>query len=667
MKKLYHAVSYYPELWDESFIKGDIEYMKKAGINCVRMAEFAWHFMEPEQDKIDVSFFVKVADILYQNGIDSIICTPTPTPPIWITHDHPERLIVTEAGKQYIHGGRQHVCSNDPFVRERSYIITEALARAFADHPGVIAWQIDNEMKASNCMCKNCLKLWHEWLEQRYGTIENLNKQWGTEVWSQAYNDFSQVVQPFTTRELHNPSLVTDYRRFSRQSLNEYVFAQADIIRKYSKAPITHDIHTSFHLDSEGMFNYLDFTSMNGYTGDDGYAKWLFDYDLFRNIRSDGRFFVTETSPNHASSTSCVGRPHRDGFLEIEALGAYASGGFGFAYWHFKQHRCGSELPHGSLISAWNKPTTGFYQAQKVESIRKAVEPAFLVTRHKRPQIAVTYSEQARAFYHTEPILEGGEYFDRMFWLHGLMQDAGLNKDLIPEGAPLNGYKLLFTPLMPYVSRDYLLRATEFVNNGGIWIIGPMTGSRGEYHTVNTDCCLGKLEEIAGVTVDFYGPMSGTGASIEALGQSAPICMQGASLTALEGTEVLGYIRGGLTDGCACLTQRTMGKGKVVMLSVMPQLGSPQGERLLTDIILGYALEAGVDDTYKASKGTVIIQREGDGEYKRVITVINGTDKDGWYQLDCDGVSVFNGKTVKAGKHEISPFGYEVLVMKSRF
>ncbi len=660
-KKLYHAVAYYPELWDESFIKSDIEYMKQAGINCVRMAEFAWHFMEPEQDNIDVSFFVKVADILYENGIDCIICTPTATPPVWVTHNHPERLIVTSTGQRYIHGGRQHVCYNDAFVRRRSYIIIEALAKAFAHHPGVIAWQIDNEMKASNCMCDGCRKLWHKWLEQRYKTIDELNRQWGTEVWSQAYNAFDQVVRPFDNRELHNPSLLTEYRRFSRQTLNSYVFGQADIIRKYSKAPITHDIHTSFHLDSEGLFNYLDFTSMNGYTGDDGYNKWLYDFDFYRGIRSDGRFFVTETSPNHASSTGCVGRPHRDGFLEIEALGSYASGGFGFAYWHFKQHRCGCELPHGSLISAWNKPTTGFYQAQKVEKIRKAVEPAFLATTHVKPQVAMTYSEQARSFFESEPVLEGGGYFERMFWLHGRMQSVGLNKDLIPEGAPLDGYKLLFTPLMPYVSKDYTEKAVKFVNEGGIWLIGPMTGSRGKYHTVNTDCCLGEIETLAGVRVEFYNPMSSTGANIQAFGQSVPACLQGGAVVPLDGTSVKGVIKGGLTDGYACLTERKMGKGKIVLLSVMPQVGTMQGDKLMETIISHYALEAGVNDTYRASEGVVIIPREGNGKYKKVVTVINGSDKEGWYQLDVDGVSVFNSKHIKAGRNIIAPFGYEVL------
>lgn len=78
--------------------------MKKVGVNVVRMGEFAWAKMEPKQDQIDISFFVDIIDKLYENGIETIICTPTPTPPIWLTHGHPERMYVDADGTVMSHG-----------------------------------------------------------------------------------------------------------------------------------------------------------------------------------------------------------------------------------------------------------------------------------------------------------------------------------------------------------------------------------------------------------------------------------------------------------------------------------------------------------------------------------------------------------------------------------
>lgn len=49
-------------------------------------------------------------------------------------------------------------------------------------------------------MCETCLRLWHDWLKNRYGVIERLNEAWGTDVWSETYQTFEQVPQPGPAR-----------------------------------------------------------------------------------------------------------------------------------------------------------------------------------------------------------------------------------------------------------------------------------------------------------------------------------------------------------------------------------------------------------------------------------------------------------------------------------
>lgn len=121
------------------------------------------------------------------------------------------------------HGARQHICTNNPYFRERAAIITEHIAKETGALPGLTAWQLDNEFKAhvAECMCETCKGLWHIWLQQRYSSIEKLNEAWGTAVWSQTYQRFDQVPQPGPAPFLHNSSLRTMYRLFSMEkSLN---------------------------------------------------------------------------------------------------------------------------------------------------------------------------------------------------------------------------------------------------------------------------------------------------------------------------------------------------------------------------------------------------------------------------------------------------------------
>lgn len=107
--------------------------------------EFAWSVMEPEEGKIDVGFFKEIIARLYDIGIETIMCTPTPTPPIWFSHGRPERMHVNEKREIMGHGSRQHACTNNPYFRKKAAIITTAIAKELGRLPGLIGWQLDNE------------------------------------------------------------------------------------------------------------------------------------------------------------------------------------------------------------------------------------------------------------------------------------------------------------------------------------------------------------------------------------------------------------------------------------------------------------------------------------------------------------------------------------------
>lgn len=85
--KLYYGAAWYPELWSEEVLEQDILLMKETGINIVRIGEFIWSALEPEEDKLDIRPVVKYIERLHRNGIDTVMCTPTPTPPFGLPMD----------------------------------------------------------------------------------------------------------------------------------------------------------------------------------------------------------------------------------------------------------------------------------------------------------------------------------------------------------------------------------------------------------------------------------------------------------------------------------------------------------------------------------------------------------------------------------------------------
>jgi len=656
-KKLYHGAAYYPELWSEEAVEQDIRLMKEAGINVVRMGEFAWSTMEPEEGKIDLGFFVGMINRLYENGIETVMCTPTPTPPVWFTHGHPERMYVDANLQTMGHGSRQHACTNNPYFRKKAAIITEHIARATGRLPGVIGWQLDNEFKAhvAECMCETCRGLWHRWLEQRYKTIGRLNEAWGTHIWSEYYQSFEQIPQPGPAPFLHNSSLRTMYQLFSMEKIAEFADEQAAIIRKYSDAPITHNSSVAFHVDNERLFKHLDFASFDTYASSDNHPAYLINCDLWRNFKKDRPFWIMETSPSHSASLESYAKPHPNGFLKAEAVAAYALGAEAFCYWLWRQQRAGCEQPHGSVISAWGKPTIGFGNVQEVEQARRVIEPLIMGSRASQAEVAVTYSDRSKAFLNTEPHRKLN-HRALMTAFYERILNMGIHRDLIPEGADLEGYKLLFTPFLHYLGPEYLDRALKFVENGGIWIVGPLTGGRTEHHTIPTDAALGELERLAGVETLYTCPLDGTDTIGVAFGCSAPLSMWSAIFEPRE-AKAVGWTEKGLAPGKAFITEHKRGRGKIVMLGSMP--AGDEGDAMLRKLIDHYAAEAGVAMRTDVTEGTVVAPRDADGLHYWFIVNMNGLG--GRVTIPQQGTDALTGQSIQPGELKLGKYEYRII------
>ena len=132
-----YGVAYYPEHKSAGELDHDMELLTASGINTVRMGEFAWCRMEPEEGRYDFEWLEEAVKRLGKAGIRSIICTPTACPPAWLVYRHPEMLYVDNRGKKRPFGGRRFYCYNNPVYREYSAKITEEIAKRFGKNPYV--------------------------------------------------------------------------------------------------------------------------------------------------------------------------------------------------------------------------------------------------------------------------------------------------------------------------------------------------------------------------------------------------------------------------------------------------------------------------------------------------------------------------------------------------
>ncbi|MBL4826768.1 MAG: beta-galactosidase [Spongiibacteraceae bacterium] len=604
-------------------------------------------------------------DQLHAADIQVVFCTPTPTPPIWLSHGHPERSFVNSEGQRMIHGARQHLSYEHPVVRKACFRIVKACAKALGKHPSLIGWQIDNELKChvAEDFSEAAIQSWHQWLEDRYETIDQLNQAWGTDIWSQRYQTFEQVPAPLKTPFLHNASLSTAYRLCSRDRIAEFMDQQCDIIRGFSDKPITHNMSLSFAINHERMSKNLDFVSFDGYPQDDQWQSLVLNCDVFRAAKSDQPFWLMETSASHNGWLGKHQKAHPPGFLVAQAVCAYALGSEAFCYWLWRQQRTGCEIPHSAVMSAWFKPGIGYEHVQGLEAMRKSLEPLLINSRPATAQVSLIWSDLARAMVETEPLDkslgESQSYKTVISAWHQRLIDLGLHRDVRFEGASLDGVKLLITPVMPFISAQFLARVEAFVTAGGVWICGPVCGTRTQEHTVPTDSGLGAVEALAGVELVFSYPVTGTDAVGKAFGERAPLGGLCSALRAAHtDTRVVGSMQTSLASDVAFLTERRLGRGAVVMLGAQPE--GPEGEHLLNTLIMHYAKKAQVDLWFTCSVGTVVCPRV-DRQGRALWVVVNMDGKGGEVKVQQTLKNAISGEVVLPADFLVAPYEWFVL------
>ena len=296
---------YYPEHWDESLWQSDLARMKAAGITTIRIAEFAWSKTEPAEGVFTFDFFDRFLDAAESAGMRVIFCTPTATPPAWLTERYPEVLNARKDGVLYRHGMRRHYNYNAPKYRELCARIVEKLAEHYARRPCIVGWQIDNEIncEADEFYSEADTAAFRAFLQQRYGTLDALNEAWGTAFWNQTYTDWSEIYVPRTTMMGYtNPHQQLDYIRFVSESAISFCKMQADIIRRYKK--------TSDFITTNGMFANLDNCRMT----DD--ALDIYMYDSYPNFA-----YALGADPLH--DTKLRDRKWSRNLTEVRAIGPH--------------------------------------------------------------------------------------------------------------------------------------------------------------------------------------------------------------------------------------------------------------------------------------------------------------------------------------------------------
>ncbi|MFC1504093.1 beta-galactosidase [Spirochaetota bacterium] len=500
------GAAYYPEHWSEDERKLDVERMKAAYFNTVRMGEFAWSVMEREEGKFDFSFFKKVIGKLGRAGIDTVFCTPTPAPPAWLTHRHPDVLRVDANGKSMKHGSRQHCCLASKTFRKFSKRLTERMAKAFKDDPHVIGWQTDNEIFCHfrECYCDSCREGFREYVKKKYGTIDRLNEDWGASFWNLTYNSFDEVDLPYPDRPTTcNPTHLLDYRHFLSDAAILFQKEQGDILRKENEAWwVTHNSYFSI-IDYYKFCKDLDFFGLDKYPMFYDKKKrasaCAFRYDAGRSFK--GNFIIPELQSGPGGWGEAMTDTPMPGEIRTFAYQTIARGAEGILHFRWRTCKFGAEQYWKGIFDQDNKVNRRYGEIAKEGEELKKIGNEVLGT-YIVPDIAVLYDTGLFNNSH-EPITNGlPSPVECAEVIHSAVYKNGYSVGCINPYDIFTGLKVIIMPSWGAVSAELVEKIEAFVSEGGVFVVTGRSGIKDTRSHVTGMTPPGLLSRVCGIEVE---------------------------------------------------------------------------------------------------------------------------------------------------------------------
>lgn len=506
-----YGAAYYHEYMPYERLDKDVQMIKAAGFNVVRLGESTWSLWEPEDGRFDTAWMDRVVDAMGKAGIKVIMGTPTYSIPAWMARQHPEILATKFNGAKNTYGMRQNMNTDSPAYRFYAERLIRRIVAHYKDNPNVIGWQVDNETASYGAANDDVFVRFQHYLEKKFGTPENLSRAWFLNYWGQDLHSWTDLPRPDGAQ---STGYKLEWSRWSQMRVTDFLHWQAQLVRE-SAGPrqfVTHDFAGSLHGDvNEGaVAQKLDVAGVNIYhwgTQDqyNGAAQKL-DGDFTRSLKG-GNFLVTETNAQTTDWSSSFQYPPYDGQFRQDVYTHLSNGADMVEYWHWASIHANQETYWKGVLSHDLEPNRAYAEMSRTgKELQKVGQ--HLVGLRIRNDVAILWSRDSLNAINDMPFAKqsqwggGGsnaDYGSEVRQIHRALYDLNVGTDFVfPDTADLSAYKVLIVPML-YIADDALLqRIAEFVRKGGHVVMGMKSGFANENAAVRWTMAPGPLRQVLG-------------------------------------------------------------------------------------------------------------------------------------------------------------------------
>ena len=507
---LLFGTAYYDEYLPYDRIKTDMEMMKRANINVIRIAESTWSTWEPQEGVFDFTHLHRMLQASAAHNISVIVGTPTYAVPTWLAAKCPEVLTETHAGPER-YGRRQNMDITHPIYLKHAEIMIRRLMEEVSSYDHVIGFQLDNETKSYDTCSDYAQKKFVEYLKMKFNNDLNaLNHAFGLDYWSNrinAWEDFPDV------RGTINGSLGAEYQKFQRMLVTDFLAWQCAIVKEYARPDqfITQNFDYDWKNYSFGMqpevnqwaaarpLTVAGFDIYHPSAQDLTGKEIAFGGDIARSVKKENYLILeTEAQGNH-------GWLHYPGQLRLQAFSHLASGSNSVMYWHWHSIHNAIESYWKGILSHNLKENATYREACTIgaDFVKYGDH---LKNLRKKADVAFVLSNEALTGLQWFPIHTDLKYNDIFRWLYDALYELNVECDILSsEDTDLfSQYKILVTPALYSVTDTLVNSLRDYVEKGGHLISTFKTAFSNPELKIYADDQPHGLTDVFGMTYDQF-------------------------------------------------------------------------------------------------------------------------------------------------------------------
>jgi beta-galactosidase len=592
--------------------KRDLDQIKRLGFNAVR-TWVEWTACEKTEGNYDFSALELLTDLAGEAGLKVIVQVYIDSAPDWVGARYPEAKFVSSNGVAVESQASPGFCFDHGGVREKILGFFRAAARAVKDKPALYGWDLWSEPHIINwaevyyvgdldsvqfCYCPSTQARFRDWLRQKYGTIEALNKAWYRTL--RSWDD----VQPPRFGTILTFTDYIDWKEFISDKLAEDLALKAQAVKS-----VLPDTVVTSHSAAPGLFTRPDWAGTPDdrkmsdrvdFYGASIYPKhawtikpWSPYYrsaglDFIRSMGiGNGGFYIGELQGGYGvfgmkMSYPVVAADTRDWMWSAIAYGARAVNIY--AYYPMST---GYEAGGYGLVELDGKVTERAEAGGRIARVITDRQDLFLNARPARAEVAILYNPLSHMVGGQQAYTGEGQTVGvnnlseslqgvhRAFFERNIPVDFLHVRDLgTPRAA---GYKLIIAPYPVMMSQPHVLKLIEYVRSGGTLVTEARCGWVDEKGSSSPVVPGGGLADVLGCRELELTPLPKTGTiRISANDPALPLLKPGDRLDSLffeESFDVFGQdsrVLAVFPDGRPAIVAAPYGKGRAIIVGSFP-------------------------------------------------------------------------------------------------